>query len=302
MATKATVHPCMPEAQYHALPYYLGSTTLRDISQHGALMADRRRRAGVTPNDAMIFGTIVHALSLPQDQGGERLDWDPAAVEAELMRLGGCERYAVGPEARRNSKAWTEWAAQQDEGVALLKPSDIAATRDTARRALDCAHALQRCEPAADLLWDAVCERSILWTDEQTGLECKARIDALTSNRSALVDLKVTTSADPAGFIGGRGIVWTRRYMLQAAYYLDAAILAGEADHRTRCLYVAVHPEAPHPVGVYELPPEAIEIGRSMYRRALNEWRSYLDQGGEAAALRAGWVRTAQIPGWVRNL
>lgn len=294
------IHREMPEAQYHALDD-IGSTTLRDVSQRGALLALwHAQHNPVQPNDAMIFGTVCHSLVVPQ-QGAE-LAWDRDAVVRELMRLGGCESYAVGPEARRNSKAWTSWAADQPEGVALLKPSDLVATEQTADRALACARAVRSCEAARPLLEGAQCETSILWTDERTGLRCKARIDALSWCGGYVTDLKCTTAADPASFIGPRGIVWTRRYLLQAAYYLDAARMAGLADDSTQCTYIAAHPEAPHPVGVYHLPAEAVDVGRRLYRSALDAIAAYHARGGAEAALAAGWERTAELPAWVRNL
>ncbi len=64
----------------------------------------------------------------------------------------------------------------------------------------------------------AIKERSLFWVDEDTGLQCKARPDAMTLGESALCgDLKSARSVEPDEFIKD---LFKFRYDLQAAHYL----------------------------------------------------------------------------------
>lgn len=93
---------------------------------------------------------------------------------------------------------------------------------------------------------------------ELQGVKCKARPDFVSDDRELIIDLKITQDASKDGFIQS---VAKFRYYLQAAFYLD---LIGAK----RFLFLAIEKEPPFMCGIYELSPEALDLGREKYLKA----------------------------------
>ena len=94
---------------------------------------------------------------------------------------------------------------------------------------------------------------------------CKARFDMLQNN--VIIDLKTCRDASPKGF---KQAVRNFGYHQQAAFYLAAAASAGltEVD---RFQFLAVQKQHPYPYAVYELSDEAIEYGRALNEKAIDQ-------------------------------
>lgn len=133
--------------------------------------------------------------------------WSPASTAFKggnaahvylLERKEFFERYAVGPDARRNSKEWKDWAAEQADGVELLKAGEF--NRDV-RPLYD--RATESC-PEAKWLLDqpGKTEVSFFWTDQKTGTKCRGRADKLvdTGEKLIAVDIKTTKDASKRAF------------------------------------------------------------------------------------------------------
>lgn len=155
---------------------------------------------------AMRLGSLVHTLIL-----------EPGQVAS---------RYAIGPDAARNTREWREWSAAQSDGVELLKPSEYA-------EAVAMTRWMDTMPVVAQLVRGAgPVEASVLWTetDPTTGVELhfRARPDKLVEP-GILVDVK--TTAD----ISDRGIeraITTYGYHLQMALYMQGLAAVGHAvDH-----------------------------------------------------------------------
>lgn len=131
--------------------------------------------------------------------------------------------------------------------------------------------------PMWDLLQIAEKEKTIEWVDEETGVKCKIRPDALTS--AAIIDLKKTTDARAHRFF------WSARdlgYDMQAAMYRIGVKETLGLD--LPFLFLAVEEDAPHGVKVYEAPAQMIADGERRFRQALrifkechrtNHWPGY---------------------------
>lgn len=124
-------------------------------------------------------------------------------------------------------------------------------------------------------------EATLLWTDEETGVECRARPDWLRSD-GVLVDLKTTTDARVHKF---QQDAYKYLYHWQAAMYCDGyeAVTGQKAQG---FFFVAAEKEAPHGVSVMQADEGFIALGRQQYREALarfaeqqkkNHWPKYED-------------------------
>ena len=90
------------------------------------------------------------------------------------------------------------------------------------------------------------------------GVKCKARTDFITSKGDLIIDLKIMQSASKDAFSQS---VAKFGYHIQAAFYLD---LIGAK----RFLFLAIEKEPPFMCGIYELSPEAVDLGREKYLKA----------------------------------
>lgn len=124
-------------------------------------------------------------------------------------------------------------------------------------------------------------ELVLIWVDEMTGLTCKARLDMWRPPWESIGDLKTCESAGPAEWQFPKSIK-TYRYHVQGAFYLDGANALGMAAKHFALFPVEKDP--PHAAAAYKLAGEAIELGRSAYRRNLTKY--------------AECVRTGNWPGY----
>lgn len=98
-------------------------------------------------------------------------------------------------------------------------------------------------------------------------MACKGRLDFI-ADAGALVDLKSTKDASPAGF--GREV--TRyEYHAQLAFYRDG--YQAMTGVRLPVIIVAVEAAAPHVVQVYRVEEEELELGRERYELYLSQLR-----------------------------
>ncbi len=171
---KSAMHPVglhkhIPATDYHADPGVSNSmlSAMNKTPAHcWAMYLDPERPAN-EQTAAMRAGSIMHTFVLEHDQ-----------VAA---------RYAVKPDgmsfANKDGKAWRENVA---DGVEIISAED--ATKANAQRA-----AIWRVPSLAKLLQHGFAESSCFWTDEATGLRCRARPDWIhpTGPKSCIVvDLK----------------------------------------------------------------------------------------------------------------
>lgn len=136
---------------------------------------------------------------------------------------------------------------------------------------------------------DCYRELSVTWTDERTGVPCKARLDWLSTNRPAILDFKFTLKPDARQF---KWSVLDHGYDIQAAYYINAAYqLTGEV---LPFIFVTIDRKYPHTVSLYELDSkwiveaeEKIDMAMDLYAqcRESGEWPALPVQAAQTIAL-----------------
>jgi hypothetical protein len=159
--------------------------------------------------------------------------------------------FAVYTGARRAGKAWKAFEAVH-AGRTILKAGEYArciAMRDAVR-----AHG-----EAARHLRTGHSERAIVWTDTETGLRCKARIDHLGDE--LLVDLKTTDDVTRFGWFAEQ-----LGYHSQLAFYRRGLRALG-IDVPARI--VAVECKPPHRVELVALAAARLEAGERECARLL---------------------------------
>ena len=186
---------------------------------------------------ALVVGTAIHC----------------AVFEANKFD----SRFAIFDGTRRGR----EWGAWQMEhpGVESLKPDEAGRVRAVVAAVKGHRVAWRILEPCRN-------EELMTWVDPDTGLACKARLDAICP--AYVADLK--SACDPAPRAFSRQSA-NLLYHGQLAWYHDGAVVAGKVPGDTRPYIVAVDSDEPYDVAAYQLGADALAVGRALYRALLRK-------------------------------
>jgi exodeoxyribonuclease VIII len=122
---------------------------------------------------------------------------------------------------------------------------------------------------------DGYFELSGFVNDPVTGLICRHRFDKLAVVDGYAVDVKKTQDVRPFKFSRSIG---DYRYHVQDAFYLDQyEWLTGEKLKGMK--FIAVEEKFPHKVAVYQLDDISRQIGREAYRKNLNTYAEFINNG-----------------------
>jgi exodeoxyribonuclease VIII len=252
----------MTNAEYHSLPS-ISKSGLDLIHRAPALY--RYRRANPTPQTpAMRWGTMVHT----------------AILEPETLS----SRYIVLPDDAPNKPTSRQRNAKKpsEETIAAIQWWDafneLTVGRETISpeesNALNDIRAMAHGDPVAGPILAKIAhvERSIFWTDTDTGIECRCRPDAILDN-GYILDVKTTQDASADSF--SRSIA-TYRYHVQAAFYSDGYEAEFGAPPKGFA-FLAIEKEPPYLCAVYLMDYKAVLRGRSEYQADLRTLRQCID-------------------------
>lgn len=134
-------------------------------------------------------------------------------------------------------------------GIYLLTENELA----TMRRMVDSlnlpCHALAR-----GIVSRGKKELVLRWKDEESGVQCKAKLDSWDQPIGLLSDLKNTTAIAQHEF---RRHVLSMGYAYQDTFYRRG--LRANGCEVKRSYFVCVSPDAPHPWAIYEVPDEVTD-------------------------------------------
>lgn len=230
---------CMDMSLYQMLPAYSRSDLMLVKKSGFHLRAKRERLYEDKENDSMLLGELVHCLVLEPEQT--------------------LNRYIGAPNLDRRTKEGKRLYAEfleQAEGKTIVDEA-------TFEKASCMASNVIEQDIAANALKGCIIERSIVWTDEESGLEFKCRPDAYNPQTGIVVDLKTTKDASYRAMQGSSA---RYGYFLQAAMIREALIF-----HKlkfSKYLLLCVENAAPY---VYR----PLLIGEAALDSGLNEF-SYL--------------------------
>jgi hypothetical protein len=262
----------LPREQYEAIVAERW-TNAKEVLKSPAHYKYRRDNPEDSDRDLLVRGAAGHVAVLEPDlYGGLPADKMPLTPDGTL--------YAYWPEANQNrsSNAYKAFAA------------NCKVARKTPIREVDhdwcmaIAAAVRSC-PAAQPYLVGPREVSMQWTHVEPAvgglpgwsMPMKGRVDKVAEvdgKPACLIDLKSTIHADPTGFAKE---VNRLGYHAQASLYIDAyfAITGVRLPFR----WIAVEEKAPHNVVVYKLRPIEEQLGRMVYRDALQRIHACNESG-----------------------
>lgn len=190
-----------------------------------------------SPTDAMRFGTIGHAATL-----------EPGRFARDFVVF----------EGRRAGGAW-EHFKRMHSGAEIITSKELGQVTEmstSVRSDPDCGPYLER----------GRAEVSILWTDEQTGLDCKARVDWLDEQADPvrLVGLKTARKSGEEGFSRQAGDLL---YHVSWAFYREGyhAVTGVWPD----TIEIVVESSPPYDPVVYAIDEFTINAGEQLVRMGL---------------------------------
>lgn len=233
-----TIIPDMPEPEYHAHPAVSQSGLWTLYSKTPYHLKHRK----IEETKAMTLGSATHIAVL-----------QPDSFEKMVIK---------GPEDRRGGK-WKDLLEECEAyGGIPLTTSDY----EKCLFMRDAAHKIA--EVRALTCGGQMVEHSIFWTDPETGVECRGRIDLHQPKLRLNADLKTSACAAKWEFEGSIG---KYGYHLQDPMYGIGWELAGGGPI-DGTIFIVVENEWPHCAAVYEVSPEAVEEGRAVMRKALSTY------------------------------
>ena len=233
----------------------------------------------IEPTPAMVFGAACHMFILEPEE------WN--------------KHYAVAPNVDRRTKAgkeaWEQFVADC-EGRSAVGMDDF--DKMTAME-----KALDNCKMAAALIHgEGQTEEPFFWTDQDTGEECKVKLDRLIKDdagRYVVVDYKTAQSAQTDKFCH---VAVKLGYHLQAAMYTEAVLRCKKLDYRPDFIFVVQEKDEPYSVNVIYVTADSsfMLYGVDKFRELIGTlhqckitdyWPGYLGAFNEA--------NEAYLPGWV---
>lgn len=247
----------MPEDKYHGMSDRLSSTGIKALLACPARFQAERLAGGRPPKDAFDLGSAAHTLVL--GTGWELAVWSGTWQGKEA------QEFKTQAYADRKIPVKTEQFEQVTAMAQRLKDHPVAG---------------RWFDPAA-----GVSEISLFWTDEETLVDCRARLDRVTltdDERPLIVDYKTTSDASPHGI---RNHVAKYGYYIQQAFYQEGMVESGlDPDGIGDFRFVFQETAYPYPVTVVRLAATASWLGRQDVARAkdlyarctdLDEWPEY---------------------------
>jgi hypothetical protein len=268
------------DCQYHRQTQGASSSSLKKLLRSPAHYQAYLSEVD-TDSAARMFGRAVHALLLER----------PTFLQ----------QFAVWTEGRRAGKNF--------ETFELAHAGKTILTEEEHNRALEAAVHLRNSQDFPLGLWlDGVAatadqaaipaartEFSIYWIDEETGIQCKARIDAHSAAPTPLsLDVKTTDDVRPNAFM--------RQFMkldydLQAAHYRAALRALHGVDFPF--LFAAVESCEPYATRIYGMSEDLLANGEAKRQFALRTLKKCLDTNTWPAYPGTG-IHTLDLPYYSR--
>lgn len=217
------------------------------------------------------------------------------AAHAEILGVG-------APIKVINAKDWRTKAAQEEKKAAYAV-GETPLLRHEYEQVQEMAAALRE-HPVASALLDPASgrpEQALFWVDQETGVWRRAMVDWLrhdTGGPFYTPDYKSTTSVEPGHLSKA---LYEYGYAQQAAWYLDGIEALGlSSNWAPTFLLIFQQKTRPYLVTVAQPDPEAIQWGRVLNRKAIDEY-CHCKATGHWPTYSDGKVIPLSFPAWVER-
>jgi exodeoxyribonuclease VIII len=200
------------------------------------------------------------------------------------------DEYFKTPKIRRVGKDWEEIQEKAD-GKEVVFEDELEAAKGMREMLL-------KLDFFKDSLAKSSKEASIFWQDDDTGINCKARIDGYSDWYNILYDLKTTRDC-----IEFKKSFFKYQYHIQASYYMDG-IAKATGKMPQGFIVFAVEKEPPYLCRSFfiDFRDEILQIGRDEYKYLLNLYSECESKNNFEKAFEDEMDRIDYIPSWYNKL
>jgi hypothetical protein len=271
MSNLTGIHYDMAEQEYRMAPAIAGSDAKHILkpktpAHYAAHMAGELKRE---PSKSMTLGIVSHV----------------AVLQPHLLDTAFVEK-PEGKEGDFRTKEGKEWKAKMGTTPIL--------DADEARAVRGIRDSIASHKAAKALLAD--CDTEVaMFAEHRTGLWIKGRVDALkvaNDMESIIVDVKTTSAGADYNTFSRQAA--SLNYHVSAAWYCHLCGLNGLPP--ARFVWIAVETSPPFAVAVYEIAPDALDLGVGMMNDAL-DLIAQCEDAGEWPGYGDG-VETLNLPAW----
>lgn len=201
--------------------------------------------------------------------------------------------FAVAPNCDRRTKEgkaiWEKFIAESD-GKDVITQEQF--------EQIDAMRNAMLATPFVSKLINGEHEVSYFWTDEDTGLKCKVRPDAINHKLKVIVDYKTTDNAETEAFM--RQAI-RLGYDLQASYYLDGVKANTGEDYIF--VFIAQEKKPPYAVNILQADDIFIRSGREVYKAMLQTYKECSESGVWYGYLGTkNEINSLGVPKWIENM
>lgn len=268
------IHDSFTAADYHA-----GATTTPSLTSSIARLLVSKSPA---------HARAAHPVLNPGLERDEDAKFDLGTAFHELFLRGeDCMAVWVGDSWRTNDAKEFAAAARGDGKIPMLleQAGRVRSMNAEARAQLE----QHRAQPS--LFTDGKPEQTLIWEDDH-GVICRARLDWLRDDYTAIDDLKSTSaSADPQRWL--RTAYGMGADMQVAFYVRGVERLTGT---RPVFRYCVVETYEPYALSVVDLAPSAMALAEEKVQRAIDLWAECLEN--DSWPSYTDQVASLELPGW----
>ena len=248
---------------------------IHDSPEHFRWRMDNPEEEEPTP--ALIFGQAAHKLVL---EPGDFTD-----------------EFAVAPDGidRRTKDGKAAWASfmETNAGKTVID-------RDTFNQILAMSQKAMS-NPTVARLLSGRKEVPFFWTDQDTGVKCKAKLDCLTylDDMPVVVDYKTCKSAKTDDFMRD---AYKYGYHVQAAMYTEAVMQLQHLTERPMFVFVAQEKEGPFAINVITVPEDTMNFGLDTFRELIGTYKACSESGDWFGYTGSGdQPNELSLPGWMKK-
>lgn len=213
---------------------------------------------------AMILGRAFHALVLEEDKFDDQFYGIDISKRPDMVH---------GMTSKMN-KAWKEDYQVRNSKKSYLSEKDF----DTIRRMKD---ALFLDPKSAELFQEVhTVECSLFWTDPETGIEIKMKLDAMADDFT--IDLKSCVDAKPEIFASH---AFNMEYHGQGALYRNGRPIAKDKTGKALKMkkgdfyFIACEKEPPYGISVNKASKSFLDAGERLYDQTLSDFNFWRQMG-----------------------
>jgi hypothetical protein len=228
-----------------------------------------------------------------QDHQEYKAVWDFGSAAHQMVLDSGPEIAEIKFDDWRKKDAQDERDEAREAGKIPLLSKELVTVREMA--------AAIEAHPIAGYLfdpYDGEPEQSIFWQDIRTGIMRRARLDWLprpSGQRLVIVDYKTCDQADPESISKA---VERYSYHMQHAWYADG--IEQVLGVTPGFIFCFQEKQPPYLINVVELKPEAVQTGRRLNDRAIDEYVARI-KTGEWPGYDDNEITEIALPAWART-